>query len=283
MRVVSWNLAYRGVAAAEHQGALLRELAADVVLLQEANPNSTGVLRQAAGLDWLIRAVDLRTAMPDDRPARRRGVAIAGRGPQPRSSWLLTECPLPERALFTRVTSGNVTFTAGAYHAPPGVTWGLVKPRQAERCASWLATQAGPLLFGADANTPVLDAIDFADTRTHWHTGDRHLRGEPGDDLLWGPAKVHALDDALRRWLDDRPETLAALRQTTPHGPLAITHRTGRRKNSPGTARRFDSVWISRHWTVREIRHLYDEGLAAGSDHAPVVVDLDFVPDGTQA
>jgi hypothetical protein len=29
--------------------------------------------------------------------------------------------------------------------------------------AAWLASQAGPLLFGADANTPLIDAFDFAD------------------------------------------------------------------------------------------------------------------------
>jgi hypothetical protein len=27
---------------------------------------------------------------------------------------------------------------------------------------------------------------------------------------------------------------------------------------------------------VRHIEHLYEEGIAAGSDHAPVVVDLDL-------
>jgi len=59
----------------------------------------------------------------------------------------------------------------------------MVKPRQAVAFASWLCTQNGPLLFGADANTPLSDALDFADTRTHWHTGRRRLRGEPGDDL----------------------------------------------------------------------------------------------------
>jgi endonuclease/exonuclease/phosphatase family metal-dependent hydrolase len=55
-----------------------------------------------------------------------------------------------------------------------------------------------------------------------------------------------------------------------------MTHRTGRRKDSPGNPRRFDSVWVSRHWVVRHIEHLYDEGIAAGSDHAPVMVDLDL-------
>jgi hypothetical protein len=66
------------------------------------------------------------------------------------------------------------------------------------------------------------------------------------------------------------------LRAAKPSGPLAITHRTGRRKNSPGPDGRFDSVWVSRHWVVQHIEHLYQEGIAAGSDRAPVMVDLDL-------
>ena len=62
------------------------------------------------------------------------------------------------------------------------------------------------------------------------------------------------------------------LRASRPSGPLAVTHRTGRRRNSPGTDRRFDSVWVSRHWVVRCVKHLYEKGIAAGSDHAPVIV-----------
>ena len=167
-------------------------------------------------------------------------------------------------------------FIAVSYHAPPGVTWGIVKPRQAVAFASWLSTQNEPLLFGADANTPLIDALDFANTRTHWYTGHRKLQGELGDDLLVGPDKAHDFDDALRRWLALHPDEMDRLRVSQPSGPLAITHRTARRKDSPGNPRRFDSVWVSRHWVVRHIEHLYDEGIAAGSDHAPVMVDLDF-------
>ena len=104
----------------------------------------------------------------------------------------------------------------------------------------------------------------------------RAVCGEPGDDRLFGPGKVHDLDDALRRWLALHPNEMDSLRASKPSGPLAITHWTGRRRASPGTPRRFDSVWVSRHWVVRNIEHLYDEGIAAGSDHAPVLVDLDL-------
>jgi hypothetical protein len=232
------------------------------------------VLRRAAGADWIVRAIDLRTAMPDDRPVRSRGVAIAGRGSPPSNAWLLTDAPLPERTLFVKLQLDGLELTAGAYHAPPGVTWGIVKPRQALGFATWLASHAGPLLFVADANTPLIDAFDFADSRTHWHTGNRQLHGEPGDDLMLGPGKIHSLDDALRRWLADHREAAEVLRVKGEHEPLAVTHHTGRRKNFAGTGRRFDSIWVSQHLTVRHVMHPYDDGIAAGSDHAPVVADL---------
>ena len=86
VRVVSWNIAFRGPKAAKRQGGLLRELAPDLMLLQELNPDSSAVLADAAGADWIVRAIDLRTPAPDDSPVRRRGVAIAGHGLRPRRS-----------------------------------------------------------------------------------------------------------------------------------------------------------------------------------------------------
>jgi len=56
---------------------------------------------------------------------------------------------------------------------------------------------------------------------------------------------------------------------------LAVTHRTGRRRNSPGTDRRFDSAGSAAIGS-RCVKHLYEKGIAAGSDHALVIVDLDL-------
>jgi hypothetical protein len=202
VRVVSWNLAFRGPEAAKRQGGLLRELAPDLMLLQEVNPVSSEDLRKAAGADWIVRAIDQRAPEPDGSPVRWHGVAIAGHGPRPCRKWLLGDIRQPERILLIETQTEGTPFIAVSYHAPPGVTYGIVKPRQAVAFASWLTKQNGPLLFGADANTPLIDAIDFANSRTHLHTGDRRLHGEPGDDLLFGAGKGHDLDDALRRWLD---------------------------------------------------------------------------------
>src|SRR5262249_28324230 len=100
----------------------------------------------------------------------------------------------------------------------------------------------GLVLLGADANTRQIDAIDFELTRTHWHTGMRKLRGATGDDVLWGLAKIHGLDDVLRRWLDKNPQALAALGASHPNGPLAVSHRTGKRKGFAGIDRRYDAI-----------------------------------------
>jgi len=276
VRVVSWNINFRGPKAAKLQGGLLRQLAPNLMLLQEVNSGSSAVLAEAAGADWMVKAIDLRVPERNDTPVRRRGVAIAGRGLPLVRSWLLNQIRLPERILLVEIQMEGTPFIAVSYHAPPGVDWKIIKPQQAVAFASWLCSQDGPLLFGADANTPLIDSPDFAKTRTHWHTGDRRLDGELGDDLLFGPDKKHTLTDALRCWLARHPDKMDSLRASNPYGPLSISHRTGRRKNSPGTGRRFDSVWVSRHWVVRHIEHLYEEGIAVGSDHAPVVVDLDL-------
>lgn len=278
VRLVSWNINHRGRKKAERQGNLLRELAPHLMLLQEVNRDSSEVLRDAAGADWMVTGSDLRSPEPNDSPVRQRGVAIAGRGlPAPSRKWLLNGVKLPERAMFIETqTAEGTPFIAASYHAPPGVSCKIFKPRQAVAFASWLSTQNGPVLFGADANTPLIDAPDFNNTRTHWHTGSRKLQGEPGDDLLFGPNKKHDLEDAFRRWLALYPDEMDRLR-ASPTGPLATTYWTVKGKNLHGTERRYDSVWVSRHWAVGKVEHLYERGVAAGSDHAAVLVELDLM------
>lgn len=92
---------------------------------------------------------------------------------------------------------------------------------------------------------------------------------------MFGPAKIHHLDDPLRRWMADHPDHPTAVAAARPDSPLAITHYTGKRKNSDGTARRFDSIWITPHWRVKSIDHIYTAAVNAGSDHAVVIADLE--------
>jgi hypothetical protein len=204
-------------------------------MLQEVNRRSIELVSEHAGLDWVRLAVDVRVAETTDTPVRQRGVALAGSGQPPGTTEILHDVPLPERTIHALVQLDGVPVRAASYHAPPGVSWFEKKPLQAVAFARWLATIETPAIFGADANTPLIDHPDFERTRTHWHTGERHLQGEPGDDLLWAATKVHHLDDALRRWLGQHPDRAAEIAVTNPDGPLAISHRTGKRRTAPGT------------------------------------------------
>lgn len=166
-----------------------------------------------------------------------------------------------------------------SYHAPPGVSWGRVKVDHAHALLDWINQTTNPVVLGADANTPEIDHPDRDQVRTHWHTGLRRLHGQVGDDVTFGGHPHHALDDAFRRWLDEHPARLAAIVRERPTGPLAVSHVTGRHHGSPGTPRRFDTIWISRSLTVSSMTYDYAGALdAAGSDHALVTADLEAQP-----
>jgi hypothetical protein len=183
--------------------------------------------------------------------------------------------PFPERVHAAKVAIHRIEMLAISYHAPPGVSWGYRKVEQALGFLDWLNDASEPSVLGADANTPEIDHPDFSETRTHWHTGMRSLGGLPGDDLLWGSAKSHRLADSYRLWLEDHADALAEIRRLRPSGPLAESHWTGKRRNAPGTPRRFDSIWVSPELTVVAVSYL--SNALALSDHAAVVADLRVV------
>ncbi len=89
----------------------------------------------------------MRQRAADDRPVRSRGVAIAGHGPAPQGAWISEDVPLPERILLAETTVEGLSLTAVPHHAPPGVSGGIIKPRQAATLARWLAAQRGPDLL----------------------------------------------------------------------------------------------------------------------------------------
>ena len=80
-----------------------------------------------------------------------------------------------------------------------------------------------------------------------------------------------------RRFLNDRPDLRAQIAEDRPNGPLAVSHRTGRRKGYAGVDRRFDSIWVSHHFRVEKVEYPYEASCAAGSDHSAVVADLSLM------
>lgn len=275
VRIVNWNLNWRTGATATAQGEYLGRLGPDVALLQGVNVRALPDVAAAAGARWYRCSLDLREPMPSDDRKRERCCAAIGWGPAPESARLVTELPVAERALVTRVapTSASPPVACVSYHAPAGVTFGgRVKARQAALLADWLAGQSGPVVVGAQANTPEVDHPDFARTQVHVRSGYEDLDEGRGEDVMFGPEKSHELTDAFRRWLADNPEEHERIRRERPEGPLAVSHYTGFGRGT--NPRRYDTIWVSDHFAVTHVAYHYEEACAVGSDHAAVVVDL---------
>lgn len=274
LRVVSWNVRFAGLRHAEAQAQFLRSLQPQIVLLQEVNAGSLAAYRDAAGLDWLTCS----RAEPLGNIERKRqaAAAIGGRGARlVRTLPALPDAPLSERIHQAIVQIGEQEMTVASYYAPPGVSFGYQKVENALAFLAWMQNLAGPIVVGADANSPKIDHPDSSLTRSWWHTGTVMMRGRPGDDGLWGPNAKHKLQDALRLWLKAHPTELAAIATARPQGPLAISHWTGRRRLVPeaGTPRRYDAIWVSPEFTVTQVAYRVDS-MPELSDHAAVVADL---------
>jgi len=226
--------------------------------------------------NWAVSTADLAIVLRNEG-RRILPAAVLGRGRPPRSAKLFIDAPLPERLIVVELDTYFGPLTAVSYHAPPGVNWRLKKVEQALLLSRWLKAVDGPVIVGADMNTPDIDHPDRKEIRTHWHTGMAKLNGEPGDDLMFGGSPTHPLTDAYRLWLDDHPDEFSRIRAERPAGPLATSHRTGKTSTSPGIPRRYDTLWISQHLRVAAMSYNYENAVAAGSDHALVRAELEFL------
>jgi len=272
MRIATWNLQGKRGDSAKRLGQTLAEAnGADIALLQEVNPDGFEGFLNAAGLDWGIHVglefpEMLRAVKRADGP---RSVAIAGRGARPKTFTPFPDAPLPEKILAAWIEHQGAQITVVAYHAPTG-SHGLSKPEQAVRVAQWLKRiSPEAAILGGDFNTPEHDPVEDSGVHTHWHTGGPTMGTATGDDVLIGPEPIHHLTDAYRSWLRSNP---SARNEIPASGPLATTHVLSRSK----TPVRYDQIWLSPQFKVKKVEHLYDEAIAAGTDHALVIAETTF-------
>jgi len=259
VRFVSWNI--HGVYQ-PRMANLLQTVEGDLVALQAVTVKAYHALIATRLFDWSAFSLDLRPPQRLEGKGRHLGCAIFGKTAFPlRTQYLLKDAPLPERTLIVEVSTPTQPLTVGSFHAPPGVTWKELKPQSLVALARWLSCHPGPILIGMDANAPKTDHPNITQNEWWW-------KEEP---LLLGERPLHPLRDVLRMWLTAHPDELEQLSTDHPKGPLAISHRRGRTK----IPCRYDFIYTTNHFAVRQIAYLYDEATQAGSDHALVMAALD--------
>lgn len=265
LRVVSWNLNQRLEAGS--QGDFLRGLdpQPDLLLLQEVNPKSIGLLADRAEMTWRRLSIDYYQKPMTDTRIKICGVAMLGRDEEPHDVRILSDIDFPEKILTALVTIRGCQFVAASYHAPPGSNPKVrdKKPAQAVTFARKLADIQDPVLFGADLNTPKVDSANFGEVEMWW----------PDEHTLAGPRKIHDLEDVLRQWLRCHPTDQERLSQDCPNGPLRVSYQ----RQTWGVIRqsRYDAIWVSRHFRAVKVDYPFNESRNL-SDHSPVIADLIF-------
>jgi hypothetical protein len=150
----------------------------------------------------------------------------------------------------------------GRYGPKPGTRVRNWKPFFHGGVAAALAALTLPFVFAIDANEPraeTLDTITF-----HRRPGTGKLAA------LLGLRPVHRARDLLREHLQTQGLAPAA------DSYLALTYTT--LGGGPAGRRRFDSMWATPEFALRAFSTRYDDPLAAGTDHAMLVADLELGP-----
>ena len=262
LRFVSWNIHRKNHITPLVE--LLNRINGDVVALQEVTVSAYQELVASKLFSWSTFSLDLRPPQANEGQGRHLGCALLGQASfRYKSSFLLEEAPLPERALIAEVETLTGLLTLCSFHTPPGATWQKKKPQALVALAQWLAHHQTMVVVGMDANAPRRDHPDIEQNQWFWEE-------EP---LMLGARPLHVLRDALRVQLTAHPLEAARRLAHAPQGPLAVSYNRGWGKRVFIPCR-YDFIYITPDFAVSEVHYLYEEAILAGSDHAVVVADL---------
>jgi len=258
MRIATWNLDCRRAGRADltRMTDLIRREDLDVLLLQEVRAGDMPVL--SANTDDAVCSLDVQRT--DGHTSGQVGVAVLVRKGvrlDVGTADLLYGLHQPERGLSVTATWQGRPLSLLSWHAPNAAQHGRGAKAQAYVAVQTLwQSWTGLGIAGIDSNFPEdpvdLRAAEAIDQRPEWRFQW---------DLL-GPNPRHPLVDVTRQLLSVEPVDIPDA------GPIATTHRAGARNV------RFDRLLVTPGITPHAVRHLYDDGIAAGSDHAMVCADV---------
>jgi len=261
IKFASWNV--KGFNKDVGQIRLLKRADCALVALQEVTDASYRLLVASGLFHSSSFSMSLRPAKPWEGRRRRLGCALFVKDPFViESSSLIENVPVPERTLVAKIATPTVTLTVCSFHIPPGVNWGKKKSEQVKKLALWLAKKKHPVVVGMDANAPKRDHPNHEKNKWWWKE----------EQLLLGSKPAHHLKDCYRIYLDRTPSLMTRIRKIRPLGPLAISFKRGFKKKR--ICSRYDFILATNDFEIVKVRYLYKESIAAGSDHALVIAEL---------
>jgi len=206
-------------------------------------------------------SLDLRKPGRYEGRNRAMGVATFAFGGKIVQHDLVHRSVFPERTLFSTIQFKKRKISVLNFHSLTGVDYKKAKSSNFASIADFIAEKGFTLdFFTCDANEPQIDSLDdnkveFANNR------DKGFNAS----LIFGKNKVHALCDAYKIHIQK-----SKLRIRT--NPLATSHVTG------GNHRRYDFIYCSNKWDVKNVSYPYKESVRASSDHSIVIGDFLHAP-----
>jgi endonuclease/exonuclease/phosphatase family metal-dependent hydrolase len=262
-RVISvgtWNLRYSAEAHSYRRLAYLAEAEWDVVALQEVSRKAWEVFQREALFDEGYYTLDGFGITPSG--GRHHGVAILTRnGVRARSPRLIPGLPKSERGLSVILEGLAAPVEMISWHAPNAVGEGVkIKMQAYQAITTWLREKDGPQVLGFDGN--------------HWNRNIQldlpayHRVEDPHfiENLFFAANAEHDLEDALVSFYQEDGEAYQELLQERTTGPLAVSYVRGSTKRP--VEDRFDYIFVSSDFDVRQCRYDYEGATKAGSDHA---------------
>jgi hypothetical protein len=183
---------------------------------------------------------------------------------------LLASCS--PRSLIAKVVGAGREFAACSFHATPGT--GRYGPKPGKLVHEYkpffhggvavaLSRLDDPFIFAGDANEP--KAENLKQVTFHWVEG---RIGAKKLGALLGLQPAHRGRDLQREQLEVTGAPAAS------ESYLALTYTT--HNGGARGGRRFDSMWASQEFVLRNFSSCYETALAAGTDHALLLADLDL-------
>jgi len=237
---------------------LIKSLDLDVLCLQEVGHADFDAF---SGL-FETAAFSLEVVRSDGHTSGRSGVAVLARRHvrlKPETADLLYGLHQPERGLGVKAVWEGRPLRLLSWHAPNAKQHGRELKEAAyraviEHIAGWSVSGIAAMDTNFPEDPTDAAAGQSADLRPAWRF---HW------DLL-GVSRQHELLD-LHRELLRRAGVLTTLPE---QGPLALTYRAG------GKDMRFDRILATADLQAERVDHLYEKGIAAGSDHGIVAATI---------
>lgn len=246
IKILQWNISYN-CKIDKIINFLKEKIEGDsIICFQEVlQSNKERLVEELNPTDFKF-SLDIRKPGKFDGKNRKLGLLTISFGGIIKDAHSLERSLFPERTLFTLIKFENKEIGVLNFHSLTGVGYKRGKSSQFASIAEYLNDNDIDF-FCCDANEPKTDSFELSQLE-FWNNGDKGKY----PSLIFGLGKVHELEDSLRS-VKNKPAR------------LPVSHKTG------NIFRRYDFIFKSQNWIVKDLEYEYSKAIEATSDHALVI------------